>query len=131
MMSERDWVQVRREFPGQLLKNWRKYAPNMTEDNIIGFEIDTPGDFVYRNKNLVDGGWTGGVPYHSAYAGRWRPIPELAHYKVPGIDNLFLVGSSHMHGGSGSTADSSYCMYKVAARDFGLRKFWEEAGRPY
>jgi phytoene dehydrogenase-like protein len=130
-MTEQEWVQVRRELPFKLLENWRRYAPNMTEDNIIGIEVDTPGDFVHRNKNLVNGGWTSGVPYHSAYAGRYRPIPELSHYKVPGIDNLYLAGSSHMPGGGGSTADSPYSMYKVIAKDFGLRKFWEEVGRPY
>jgi phytoene dehydrogenase-like protein len=103
----------------------------MTEDNIIGCEIDTPGDFQFRNKNLIDGSWSSGCAMNSAYWGRFKPIPELAHYKVPGIEALYLVGSQHMHGGGGSACDSSYCMYKTVAKDFGLRKFWEEVGRPY
>ncbi len=131
-LSEREWIQVRREFPIRALEEWAKYAPNMVpdSDNIIGWEIDTPWDCLKRHQSYHEGSWIMGVGQQAHQWGRFRPIPELSQYQVPGIENLFLTGNAY-HSGIGSQASYAYCLYKKVAEKYGLRKFWEEAGRPY
>ena len=131
-LSEREWLQLRREVGPEFLKEWAKYAPNMApdSDNIIGVEIDTPWDCEKRHKNYYDGSWAGGVGHQAHQWGRFRPIPELSQYQVPGIEDLFLCGMSY-HSGGGTPGGHAYNMYKKASEKMGLRKFWEEAGRLY
>ena len=131
-LSEREWIQVRREFPIKILEQWSIYAPNMApdSDNIIGYEVDSPWDCVHRHQNYHEGDFLGGVGEQSHQWGRFRPIPELSQYQVPGIENLFLTGNCY-HSAIGSQASYAYCLYKKVAEIYGLRKFWEEAGRLY
>ena len=113
-----------------MIAEWRKYAPNMTDDNIIGIEIDTPGDFARRDPTNIEGSWQMGVSPIISQWGRHRPITEFAQYKVPGIDGLYCTGIG-WHSNFGSPAGFAYNMYKQAAWDLGLREFWKEAGRAY
>lgn len=129
-MSERDWHQVRREIGPRLIKEWQKFAPNMTEDNIIGCEIDTPGDFARRDQPCIEGSWQMGVAPVVSQWGRYRPIYEYSEYKVPGISNLYCTGIG-WHSNFGSPAGFAYNMYKQCAWDHGLREFWKEKGRDW
>jgi len=129
-LTEREWQQVRREVGPRLLAEWRKYAPNMTDDNIIGIEIDTPGDFACRDMSCYEGSWQMGVSAQVSHWGRYRPITEFAQYKVPGIDGLYCTGIG-WHSNFGSPAGFAYNMYKQAAWDLGLREFWKEKGRDW
>ena len=129
-LTEREWHQVRREVGPRMVAEWRKYAPNMTDDNIIGIEIDTPGDIAYRDPSCYEGSWQMGVAPIMSQWGRYRPITEYAQYKVPGIDGLYCTGIG-WHSNFGSPAGFAYNMYKQAAWDHGLREFWKEAGRDY
>jgi phytoene dehydrogenase-like protein len=129
-MNEREWLQVRREIGPRMVAEWRKYAPNMTDDNIIGIEIDTPGDFNRRDPSVYEGSWMMGVAPTVSQWSRYRPISEYANYKVPGIDGLYCTGIG-WHSNFGSPGGFAYNMYKQAAWDLGLREFWKEAGRAY
>ncbi|MFC1925035.1 phytoene desaturase family protein, partial [Chloroflexota bacterium] len=129
-LSEREWHQLRREVGPRMLEEWRKYAPNMTDDNIIGWEIDTPGDFAYRDNSCYEGSWQMGVSPQVSQWGRFRPIAEYAQYKVPGVQNLYCTGIG-WHSNFGSPAGFAYNMYKQAAWDLGLREFWKEKGRDW
>ena len=129
-MSEREWHQLRREIGPRMLQEWRKFAPNMTDDNIIGWEIDTPGDFARRDPSNYEGSWQMGVAPVPSQWGRYRPIPEYARYQVPGIQNLYCTGIG-WHSNFGSPAGFAYNMYKVAAANLGLRDFGKEKGRDY
>ncbi len=126
--TEREWLKQKSEFVKEMLRQWQWYAPNMTEDNLIAANVTTPYDTLQRNINMLEGSWSVGAMYASQM-GRFRPIPELAHYRTP-IPNLYYgCGSSHFGGGIGRSG--SYNCYKIIAEDFGLRKHWEEKGRPY
>ena len=127
-LSEEEWVQLRREAGPRILEEWRKYAPNMTGDNIIGFEVDTPWDCERRDIHYEEGSWLAGVSPTPEHWGRNRPITELSQFQVPGIENLFLCGQ-HTHPADSSRGTSGYVCYKVAANKLGLRKIWEEEGR--
>ncbi len=126
--SDREWLEIKRDFVKEAIRQWQWYAPNMTEDNVIGSCISTPFDVASRNINMIEGSVIQGAPIASQW-GRLRPIPELSGYRMP-IKNLYLCSSS-AHPGGGIGRGSSYNCYKVIAQDFGLRRPWEEAGRAY
>jgi len=127
--SERDWLRMKREIVSRMLTEWRRYAPNVTEDNFIEAWIATPDDVVNRNPCMPGGGW-GALDAPSERLGRLRPLPELSNYRMP-VKNVYLC-SSAAHSAHGIGRGSSYCCYKVIASDLGLSyKPWEEAGRPY
>jgi len=129
-LSEREWLQLRREVGPRMLQEWQKYAPNMTMDNVIGMEIDTPGDFSRRDPTVYEGSWMMGVAPTTSQWSRYRPISEYANYKVPGISGLYCTGIG-WHSNFGSPGGFAYNMYKQCAWDNGLREFWKEKGRDY
>jgi phytoene dehydrogenase-like protein len=127
--SERDWLRMKREIVDQMLKEWQRVAPNVTEDNLIGAWISTPDDVINRNPCMHSGGW-GALDGPAERNGRGRPIPELSNYRMP-VKNFYLC-SSAAHSAFGIGRGSSYCCYKVIVKDLGLSyKPWEIAGRPY
>ena len=97
-------------------------------DNIIGCEIDSPWDCLHRHQSYYEGSWLQGVGTIAHHWGRFRPIPELSQYQVPGIENLYLCGLAY-HSCGWSQASTGYNMYKKAAEKYNLRRFWDEAGR--
>ncbi len=127
--SERQWLQMKTQLADEIVRQWQWYAPNMTPDNIIGFFVNTPYDVEQRNQNCYHGSCTAGGSLLCFQAGRFRPIPELSGYRMP-IENLYLA-STAAHAGFGCRGTQGYNCYKVVARDLGLRKVWEEKGRPY
>ena len=119
---------MKRDIVKVMLEQWSWYAPNMTEDNVIGTFITTPMDTKMRNLNMPQGGWTG-EDMIASQMGRMRPFPELAHYRLP-VKNLYLA-SAAAHSGPGIGRGSGYNCFKVIAEDYGLPKIWEEKGRVY
>ncbi len=123
-----EWLDLKKVFLDELLKQWQIYAPNMTWDNVVNVYCNTPYEIQMRNSAMREGCVTH-ITWDAAQAGIWRPIPELARNKTP-IKNLY-IGSASTHSRGYVSGDPGYNCYKVIAEDFGLRKFWEEAGRPY
>lgn len=126
--SDEKWFELRREFTDVLLKDWQNYASNMTRDNLIGSYFDVAPTIMARNIAYVNC-CAMGCALVPSQIGRFRPIPELSGYRMP-VKNLYLCSAStHVSGGVRGT--NGYNCYKVIAEDFGLRKIWEEKGRPY
>jgi phytoene dehydrogenase-like protein len=125
--TEKEWLQIKKEAPDHFLKEWQRYAPNMTWDNIIASNIDTPWDIMQRSDNFVEGNWglISGTP------SQWcamRPIPEFAQYQIPGIED-FWMSSGSCHYSLGLTGWAGYNCYKRIAQKLNLWKPWE--GRLY
>jgi len=120
-LSEREWMQVKKEFADVLLEEWQKYAPNMTWDNVVAVNIGTPYDHQQRNANFVEGDVQPPAITPSQW-GKYRPIPELAQYHVPGIESFYLASGHHNVGLLGC---SGYNCYKRIAQKLGLKKPWE------
>lgn len=129
-LTEREWVQVRKEVGHRFVAEWQRYAPNMTWDNIIEVNIPTPMDIQGHNPNWVDGCMYTSNQSPSQWC-NFRPIPELAQYQVPGIEGLWLASGSQHTGGTGTLGFSAYNCYKRLAPRFGFRKTWEEQGRMF
>jgi beta-carotene ketolase (CrtO type) len=126
--TPRQWLKIGEDFIKESLKALEQYAPNMTPDNVIAMRGETPYEVIQRNVNMLDGSTCQGSLFASQW-GRLRPIPELSGYRTP-IRNVYLCSAS-THPGIGIGRSCSYNCYKVMAEDFGLRKIWEEKGRPY
>jgi len=126
-LTENEWIQIKREAPERFLSYWQKFAPNMTWDNVIATLVDTPYDTQQRSDNFVEGSWVI-LPLIPSQWGKFRPIPELAQYQVPGIKNLWMASGS-CHTSVAVLACASYNCYKRIAQKHNLWKPWE--GRLY
>lgn len=126
MYSEKEWLEIRKRYTDELLTIWKDYAPNMTWDNVIGVDANTPYDHC-RMKNLRPDGTWAGIDRASWQVEENRPTPELANHRTP-IKKLYATGGS-WHVGCNCGASESYNCYKIIAQDMGLAKPWEEAGK--
>ncbi len=129
-LTEKEWLQVRKEVGERFVAEWQKYAPNMTWDNVIDVNIPTPLDIQARNPNWVEGCMYTSNQSPSQWA-NFRPIPELSQYQVPGIEDFWMASGSQHCGGTGTLGFSAYNCYKRLAQRFGFRKTWEEQGRMF
>ncbi|WP_157068138.1 hypothetical protein [Desulfosarcina cetonica] len=93
--NKAEWEEIRKRTPQELLKDWQRYAPNMTEDNVINSHVILGPDLPAR--------W--GVPMWSSIGhnapqmGSFRPIPEWSGYKTH-IENLYMCNQNQHPGGS-------------------------------
>lgn len=126
-LPPREWLKLKQKYAEDMIKVWEKYAPNMTFDNVIGIDTNSPFDHV-RLKNLAPHGNFAGIDMTQSQLGPNRPTPELANHRVPGIPNLFCTGG-FWHLGGEASACQAYTCYKIIATDMGLRKVWEESGK--
>ncbi len=128
-MTEEEWKRMEKQHADDVIAYWQKYAPNMTWDNVIGYIPITPWSISRHARNWGPTGNWNVIDITPSQTGRLRPIPALASGRMP-IKNLYATGAGwHPFGGAHSY--QGYNIYKVMAEDFGLRKPWEEKGRPY
>ncbi|MBI4322009.1 MAG: hypothetical protein HY675_26250, partial [Chloroflexi bacterium] len=127
-LTERQWMDFKKQHAEDVLRFWQKFAPNMTWDNVIGFDPHTPYDTAACLKNMPQGDQAC-VDVVPGQFGRMRPTPELSRHRTP-IEHLYATGCAWglMHGAS---AAQGYSCYKAIADDLGLRKPWQEKGRAY
>ena len=125
-LSEAEWLDVKKKFSEDVLSIWRQHAPNMTEDNIIGVDANSPYDNL-RLKNLAPHGNFAGIDRTLWQSGPNRPTPELANHRTP-VKNLYCTGGFWPIGGNASS-EAGYNCYKTIARDLDLAKPWEEPGK--
>jgi len=128
-LSSKEWKEMEKKHAEEVIEIWHRYAPNMTWDNVIGFNPVTPYYTANQCKNYSPAGNWCVVDNIPSQFGRTRPIPEIAGHRMP-IKNLYATGSAWHPYGSGHSHQGYNC-YKVMAEDLGLRKPWEEKGRPY
>jgi phytoene dehydrogenase-like protein len=94
------WDELRDEIADRALAGYRKFAGNLTSDNIIARTVHTPLDLERSSPNtMVRGDVHGLAPFFYQTSGH-RPTPDLGQYGVPGVERLYLVGP-FMHPGGG------------------------------
>jgi phytoene dehydrogenase-like protein len=125
-LSEKDYLELKRKHAEDMITLWGKFAPNMTMDNVIGIDTNSPFD-VRRMKNLTPHGNFAGIDQTPTQSGVNRPTPELADHRTP-IQNLFCTGGFWAVGGEASSCQAYRC-YKIIATDMNLGKPWEERGK--
>ena len=121
--TEAEWMQIKKEAPDHFLRQWQRFAPNMTWDNVIAANIDTPWDIMHRSDNFVEGNW-GLIAGTPSQWGAMRPIPEFAQYQIPEIQDFWMAAGS-CHYSLGLTGWAGYNCYKRIAQKHDLWKPWE------
>lgn len=128
-LTEREWMEFKKAHAEKTISVWQEYAPNMTWDNVIGYDPITPWDQAKRQKNMAPAGCNSIIDRIPGQMFPFTPIPEMADHRTP-IERLYATGSAWGPRGGG-TACQGYTCYKAIAQDLGLGKPWEEKGRPY
>lgn len=111
------WDEIERGFGDALLAGAQAYVPNLHAEHILGRYDESPCDIQrespsYRNGDVAALAMTPDQFLHG------RPIPELANYRVPGVDGLYLCGP-FMHPGGGATGGGRPVAMRVLM-DLGL-----------
>jgi phytoene dehydrogenase-like protein len=94
------WDVIKEEVAGRMLAQGSKFISNLTPANILGKCIQTPLDHERHSPNSFVGGDVHGLGGYFSQNGGMRPSPELAQYRVPGCERLYLVGPFMHPGGS-------------------------------
>jgi phytoene dehydrogenase-like protein len=121
-LTREEWAQVKATYNDRILDWLRRWAPNMTQANVIADHFVTPLD-LQEEKGMIEGDYTNGafIPSQTAHN---RPFPEAAMYRTE-IDRLYLAGA-FMHPAGGIAGGVGYNVYKVICEDFGLKyRPWE------
>ena len=101
-----------------LLPKLRQYAPNITNDKILGRYVETRESLEAANPSFVDGTTNGGERI-AAQLGYFRPFPGYAHYRSP-VRDLYMTGP-HCHPGGGISAMGTITA-RVMLDDFSLQR---------
>jgi phytoene dehydrogenase-like protein len=115
--SDVEWRSVRQQFRENLLREWQRYAPNMTPENVIAERIYSPADIERERPNMVQGGYSTGSTIASQ-SGRFRPIPDITSHRLV-LDNVYDC-SANLHSGPGIGRGSSVNCFREIARDLHL-----------
>jgi phytoene dehydrogenase-like protein len=92
------WDAIKDKVADSLLNHFRKFAPNLTPDKIIGKFIQSPLDIERMNAGMWRGSAHAGAS-NSAQNGQMRPVSGWAEYRMP-ISGLFQTGACTSPGGS-------------------------------
>lgn len=91
------WKQYGQAFADAIWEEFKGYCTNMDDSKVIARHIETPLDHHAHSNNMMMGDIFGIGTTAGQLLGR-RPLVELAQYKVPGIESLYLAGP-HQHPG--------------------------------
>jgi phytoene dehydrogenase-like protein len=119
LFTDPDWRTINDRFIENLLREWVRYAPNMTRDNVIALRLYNPKDIERERPNMIEGGYSTGSTIASQ-VGRFRPIPEITGHRLV-LDNVYDC-SANLHSGSGIGRGSSYNCYQEIARTLQLQE---------
>ncbi len=118
------WASVASDVAERLLRTLREYAPNMTDENVLGKFAYSPKDIEQYLPDMVSADVCQGkiCPEQLGHA---RPWPGMSTYRTP-IEKLYLCGSC-THPGGHAIGAPGYNAANAIADDLGIEKWW----RPY
>jgi phytoene dehydrogenase-like protein len=108
-----DWDAIREREGTKLVEAVDRFAPGFAS-TVEQMHVQTPKD-LERELGLRDG-QVMHVEMAFDQMFMWRPTPELAGYRVPGVDGLYLCGAS-THPGGGVFGASGRSAARVALAD--------------
>ena len=111
------------EIAERCVETLRKYAPNMTKDNVLWTATHTPLDIENKFACMVQGSIKHGA-YEPLQMGFLRPNEDCSNHRTP-IQNLYLGGASCYSGGL-VTFGPGYGVANAVAEDYGVDKWWPE-----
>jgi phytoene dehydrogenase-like protein len=112
-----DWIKLKNEFMDSVLGIWRRYATNLTDENIEMKVAMDPYYLSARWPNMRRGSvWV--ARKIAVQMGEQRPIEQIAEYRTP-IAGLYQVGAA-MHPADAVIAGSGYNCWRVMKVDLKL-----------
>ena len=112
-----DWVKLKNGFMDSVIKIWRRYATNLTDENIEMKVAMEPFYISGRWPNMRRGSvWV--ARKIASQMGEQRPIEQIADYRTP-IQGLYQVGVA-MHPADAVIAGSGYNCWQVMREDLKL-----------
>jgi phytoene dehydrogenase-like protein len=112
-----DWVRLKNGFMEAVLKIWRRYATNLTDENIEMKVAMDPFYIAGRWPNMRRGSvWV--ARKVATQMGEMRPIEQLAEYRTP-IEGLYQVGVA-THPADAVIAGSGYNCWQIMKEDLKL-----------
>ena len=109
--------QYRDSFGRQVIEKWREYAPNLTDDNILGSYFYTPNDYVAHLPNM-----RGGDIFMGAFSSDQVMYNHFG-YRTP-VEGLYYAGSA-AHPGGAISGGAGYISARLICEDLGLVPWWE------
>jgi phytoene dehydrogenase-like protein len=122
--SDEEWKAIEKKHADDMINEISKYAPNVSWDIVNGYVPVTPHFTSGFARNYGAAGNQHVIENFPSQAGKFRPIPELAGHRVPGIEGVYCTGTAWPCLGFANCAQG-YNVYKVMAEDLGLEKPWE------
>jgi phytoene dehydrogenase-like protein len=110
------WDAIKNEVSDAQLNYLRRFAPNLTDEKILGRYVESPLDLERRNPSFWHGNIHGGSSDPSQ-SGAMRPVPGWAQYRMP-IPGLYQTGDTTYPGGSVTGAPGRNAAV-VMLKDFG------------
>jgi beta-carotene ketolase (CrtO type) len=117
LFSDAAWRDVKERFMDNLLREWQRYAPNMTRENVVASRVYGPDDIERLRPDMAQGGYSAGSTIASQL-GRFRPVPGVGGYRLL-LENLYNC-SANVHSGPGIGRGSSWICFQQIARDLAL-----------
>jgi phytoene dehydrogenase-like protein len=111
------WGTIRQATGDELLAQARRFVPNLGSDNVLGVNYESPLDIQRESPSYRNGDVASLAMTPDQFLGG-RPIPELANYRVPGVERLYLCGP-FMHPGGGANGGGRPVAMRVMM-DLGL-----------
>jgi phytoene dehydrogenase-like protein len=111
------WDEIKPGFGAELLREARRYIPNLTTDNILDVAYESPCDIQRESESYRNGDVAALAMTPDQLLGG-RPVAELASYRVPTADGLYLCGP-FMHPGGGANGGGRPVAMRVLM-DLGL-----------
>jgi phytoene dehydrogenase-like protein len=101
----------------------RRYAPNITEDNVLQSYISTPIDMQNKFPDMREGSYKQGayIPFQMGFL---RPNEDCSRNRTP-VKKLYLGGASVYPGGC-VIWGPGYLAANTVADDLGIERWWKE-----
>ncbi len=114
------WDDIKDEVAADVLKGARRFVSNLDDGNILAKHVNTPADWQRHSPNSFVDGDIHGLGGYFFQNGGARPIAELADYRVPKVERLYLVGPFMHPGGSvfGAGRNTAINIFKDLKLDF-------------
>ncbi|MFN8103623.1 MAG: NAD(P)/FAD-dependent oxidoreductase [Acidimicrobiia bacterium] len=119
---EGGWETRGPELQAAVLEQWRRLAPNMSDDNVIRTHLETPEDIEIRLPNMRRGSIKHG-DYNPLQLGCFRPNQDCSDTSTP-IDGLYVNGASTYPGGL-VLGGPGYLAANKVADDMGVQRWWK------
>ena len=93
------WDAIKEETADAVFEEFCSYTTNMDKSKVIARHVETPLDHHRHSRSMKNGDIFGCGSFTSQFMGR-RPTPELAQFRVPGLNSFYLVGPFMHPGGT-------------------------------